>query len=96
MSAPNVLSLDFTQLDCVGQCNALLNAYVKGLTGGQRIQVRSGEHWVEYRANRQNDMLALQQLYRIIKGQCPAAANLPDLSPGLRAQRGPAIGVRIP
>lgn len=95
MSAPNVISIDFATMDCAAQCNALLNAYFKGLAGQQRIQVRHGDYWVEYRPNSAGDMNALRDMYRIIRNQCPAAANMPDLNPALRAQRGPALPFRI-
>jgi hypothetical protein len=95
MSGPNVATIDFATMNCAQQCNALLNAYMKGLAGGQRIQVRHGDYWVEYRASNSADMAALRDLYRLVRGQCPAAADMPDLSPGLRAKRGPALPVKI-
>jgi hypothetical protein len=94
MAGPTI-DIDFTKLDCVGQATSLLNAYTKALTGGQRIQVRHDTYWTSYKPNTPAEMTMLRNLYQLIRAQCPAAANLPDLSPGMRVRRGPALPLKI-
>jgi hypothetical protein len=95
MSQIRTPKLDFADLPCIEQARSLLNAYNRMLTGGQRTQVRHGDFWTEYRSNSPADMLALRNMYAQIRQNCPAAAALPDLSPGARVQRGPGLPICI-
>ncbi|MGE0698095.1 MAG: hypothetical protein AB7O57_03290 [Hyphomicrobiaceae bacterium] len=90
MSQIRTPKLDFTQMDCLQQAKALLNAYTRMLSGGQRTEIRHGDYWTQYRSNSPADMAALRDLYQQIRQTCPAAQSLPDLSPGARVRRGPA------
>jgi hypothetical protein len=94
MSQIRTPRLDFGQADCVTNCRNLLEAYNRMLSGGQRTEVRHGDYWVIYRANKPADMTALRNLYMAMRTQCPEAMHLlPDISPSARVVRGP--GARL-
>ncbi len=91
----NSVRVDLSRLSCLEQCRSLYNAYVKMLTGDQRVEVRQGENWVQYRSNAPGDMDRLAGLYMNLWQCCPdAQAVLPPLSRKF-VGRGPAIGGRF-
>jgi hypothetical protein len=84
--------------DCRVILQGLFQAQIMAASGNTRTRVRVHDRWTDYsKAN----VIELQTLYRTIYGQCRAAGTdmtgLPDLNPGLRALRGPAVrGIRGP
>jgi hypothetical protein len=96
MSQIRTPKLDFSEMPCFEQCRSLLDAYNRMLTGGQRTEIRHGDYWTVYRANKPADMITLRNLYMTMRQQCPAAMqHLPDLSPAARVRRGPGMPLRI-
>jgi len=95
MSQIRTPRLDFSKMSCFQQAESLLNAYQRMLSGGQRVEIRHGDYWVQYRNNQPADMAALRDLYQQIRSNCPQAQCLPDLSPGARVRRGPGLSLRI-
>ena len=94
MSQIRTPKLDFSRMDCVEQCRSLLDAYNRMLSGGQRTEIRHGDYWTIYRANKPADMATLRNLYMTMRVQCPQAMHLlPDISPSARVVRGP--GARL-
>lgn len=83
----------FSTMDCLSQLSALYDAYTTLLTGRQRVRIQYGNYWVEFRSQMPQDVDKLLTLYNTLYGQCPNAATsgLPDLDPGRRVRRGPAI-----
>jgi hypothetical protein len=82
---------NFAQMDCFGQAQAIYNAYTTALMGGQRVRIQYDNHFVEYRPSTPADLSMLRDLYMQIRNGCQQAQCLPDLSPGSRVRRGPAI-----
>lgn len=93
--APAQRRFDVSSSTCVEALQQLFNAYMLVVTGKQSVVVRQNDRWLEY--NRA-DADQLRNLYQTLYNQCPgaAAAGLPNLSPGLRVQRGaPARGLQV-
>jgi hypothetical protein len=89
------LEANLADMTCFEAAKALYNAYTRMLMGGQKVQVRHGDYWVEYRSNLAGDMSRLKELYQAIRGQCDEAmACLPDLDRS-NIGRGPAIQGRL-
>lgn len=80
-----------TSTDCREMLGGLLQAYVNVTAGNQRTRLRIGDRWSDFA---RGNAIELQKLYNIMYRQCASAGadmtGLPDLSPGLRAKRGPA------
>ena len=96
MSEIRTPRVDFSRMNCLEQCRALLNAYQSMLSGTHRTQVRHGDYWVEYRANKPADMVNLRNLYMTMRQECADAMRLlPDLSPSARVRRGPGLPLII-
>lgn len=92
---PPPAASEFDLAQC-GECRTLLmqlfQAYTQAMTGNQRIRVRVGDRWTDYsRAN----VPELLTLYRTLFTQCAEGGvdmnGIPDLNPGNRARRGPAV-----
>lgn len=81
-----------TVTDCVSTLSMIYQAYVACVAGKTRVVVRFNDRWSEYA---KPDAASLLTLYMTLYQQCPNAAQsgLPNLNPGLKAQRGrPARG----
>lgn len=74
----------------------MFNAIHQITTGAKKVQVRYGEQWVEYHRTSAGDLELLRQMYQSIWNDCVEAQKcLPDLRPGARAKRGPAMTTKI-
>jgi hypothetical protein len=86
-------SLDISRLPCLEQARQLYQAYFAVLTGKQRVQVRHGEYWVEYRPSAPGDIKKLEDLYETIRAGCPQAqCELPSLQRACVGRGGPLRG----
>jgi hypothetical protein len=96
MSSCESNAIDFTALDCLGQCQYLYNQYIALMTGNSTpIRVRYKDMWTEVRNPTSGDMDRIRELYITLWSNCPEAqCELPDLSKGAQVRRGPpATGI---
>lgn len=86
--------IDVSSLPLIEQVRQVYGAYMLMVMGKQTVQIRYGNHWVQYRHTTPADVEQLRQFYMTLWNQlpCDQRASLPDLSLGKRVQRGPAVG----